>query len=282
MAQVEINHIAARRRNGVAFAPLVPESLRDFIARAEFHVFVFRLAERRFRPHTVILQVAIAVFIHQNTAFAAAAFGHQDPRSRQAGWVILDKLHVAQRDAVAQRHAHAIAGDDAAVGVIAIDAASAAGSHDDRIGANLHQRAFHHIHCHQAAGLAVIDENIQHEVLVETLNLRELEGGLEEGMQHMEAGFIGGEPSTFDFHPAEAANVDAAIRAAAPRATPQLKLGHFRGAVMYEIVYNILFTEPVAAGDGVVKMVFKAIVILRDRRRTAFGGDGMATHWIDF
>jgi hypothetical protein len=101
-------------------------------------------------------------------------------------------------------------------------------------------------------------------------------------MQHMEAGFIGGEPCAFDFHPTEAANVDAAVRAATPRTSPQLELGHFRGAVVYEIVYDVLFTEPVASSDGVVKMVFKAIVILRDGRGTAFGGDGVATHWIDF
>ncbi|MNL42037.1 hypothetical protein D3C87_1644730 [compost metagenome] len=95
MTQVEVNHIAARRRNGVAFAPLVPERLGHFVARAEFHIFVFRLAKRGFGAHAVILQIAIAIFIDQNPAFTAAAFRHQNAGTRQTGWVILHKFHIA-------------------------------------------------------------------------------------------------------------------------------------------------------------------------------------------
>ncbi len=65
----------------------------------------------------------------------------------------------------------------------------------------------------------------------------------------------------FDFHATEAPDVDAAVGAAAPWASPLLQLGHFRRAVMNKIVDDILLAQPVASRDGVVKMVLKAIVI---------------------
>lgn len=172
----------------------MPEGLRDFVARAEFHVFVLRLAERGFRAHAVILQIAIAVFIDQNTAFTAAAFRHQNAGARQTGWVILHELHIAQRYAVAERHAHAVTGDDAAVGVVAINATRTARRHHYGVGADLDERAFHHVHRHRATRLPVINQNVEDEMFIEALNLWELEGGLEQGVQHVEAGFIGGEP----------------------------------------------------------------------------------------
>ena len=260
----------------------MPEGLRNFVAWAEFHVFVFRLAKRGFRTHAVILQIAVAVFVDQNTAFTAAAFRHQDAGARQAGWVILNELHITQRDAVAERHAHTVTGDDAAVGVVAVYATRAARCHHHRVSADLHQRAFHHIHRHQAARMPVIDQNVEDEMFVKALNLWELKGGLEQGVQHVEAGLIGGKPGAFDFHATEAADVDAAVRTAAPRASPLLQLGHFRRAVMNEVVNDILFAKPVAPCDRVVEMVFKAVVILRDGGGSSFCGDRVAAHRIDF
>ena len=119
-------------------------------------------------------------------------------------------------------------------------------------------------------------------MFIEALDLGELEGGLEQGMQHMEAGLIGGKPRTFDFHPPEAAHVDATVRTAAPRTSPLLKLGHFRGAVVDKVIDDILLAEPVATGDGVVKMVLKAVMILCNGSRTSLGRNGMAAHGIDF
>ncbi len=71
-------------------------------------------------------------------------------------------------------------------------------------------------------------------MFVKALNLGKLKGGLEEGMRHVEAGFVGGKPGAFDFHATEAPDVDAAVGAAAPWASPLLQLGHFRRAVMNE------------------------------------------------
>ena len=101
VTQVEINHITTRRGDGVAFTPFVPEGLRNFVAWTQFHIFVFRLAQRSFRAHAVILQITVAIFVDQNTAFTTAAFGHQDTGTWQTGWVILNEFHVTQRNAVA-------------------------------------------------------------------------------------------------------------------------------------------------------------------------------------
>lgn len=155
--------------------------------------------------------------------------------------MILHELHIAQRYAVAERHTHTIAGDDPAVGIVAIYASCAAGRQNYRVGADLYQRTLHHIHRDQTARLTFVDQDIEDKVFVEALDLGELKRGLEQGVQHMKAGFIGCEPGSLDLHTAEAPDVDAAVRAAAPRTTPLLKLGHFRRAVMNEVVDDILF-----------------------------------------
>ena len=115
--------------------------------------------------------------------------------------MILDELHITQRDAVAERHAHTVTGDDAAVGVVAVYAARAARCHHHRISADLDKRAFHHVHCHQSARMTVVDQNVENEMFVKALDLWELEGGLEQGVQHVEAGLIGGKPVRSIFMP---------------------------------------------------------------------------------
>jgi hypothetical protein len=122
--------------------------------------------------------------------------------------VILHEFHVAQRNAVAERHAHTVAGDDTAVGVVAVNAACAASGHDHRVSTDLYACAFHHIDGNDAAYLAFIDQNIEDKMLVESFDLRVFQRGLEQSVQHVEAGFIGRKPRTFDLHSAKAANVD--------------------------------------------------------------------------
>lgn len=130
--------------------------------------------------------------------------------------------------------------------------------------------------------MTIINQNIQYEVLVKTLDLRELQRGLEQRVQHMEAGLIGGEPGTLDFHAAEATYVDATIRATAPWASPQFQLGHFGWAVVDEIIHDILLTQPVATRYCIVKVIFEAVMILRDSGGAPFCSNGMATHRVYF
>ena len=112
--------------------------------------------------------------------------------------------------------------------------------------------------------MTIIDQDIQDEVFVKALDLRELQRSLEQGMQHMEAGFIRSKPGTLNFHPAKATNVDAAVFATTPRAAPLFQLGHFGRTVMDKIIHDILFTQPVSARYRIVKMVVEAVMILGD------------------
>lgn len=113
-------------------------------------------------------------------------------------------------------------------------------------------------------------------MLVEALDLRVFQRGLEQGVQHVEAGLVGGEPGAFDLHAAEAPHVDRTVRFAAPRAAPLLELGHLARALMHEVIDHVLFAQPVAAGDGVVEVVVEGIVILSD----GGGAPSAATVWL--
>ncbi len=74
--------------------------------------------------------------------------------------MILDKFHIAQRYAVAERHAHTVTGDDAAVGVVAVNPARAACCHHYRVSSDLHERAASIMFIATRPRVTVIDQNI--------------------------------------------------------------------------------------------------------------------------
>ncbi|SVK50289.1 Uncharacterised protein [Acinetobacter baumannii] len=84
-------------------------------------------ARQIFGVRRITLHEALAVFVQQVTAFAAAAFGHQHARAGDAGRVELPHFHVLHRHAGAQRHADTVAGVDVGVGGGLVNAACAAG-----------------------------------------------------------------------------------------------------------------------------------------------------------
>ena len=128
---------------------------------------------------------------------------------------------------------------------------------------------------------SILDQQIEAEVLIETFDRGVLDGGLEQGVQHVEAGLVGGKPGPRNLHPTEGANVHLAIGLAAPRATPVFELDQLFGTVFDKVLYDVLLTEPVPAGDGIVKVVFQAVVITNDTGGSTFGGHRVATHRID-
>ena len=259
--------------DGATFLALVPEGLREPVTRAKLHRLRTRPGVQR--AQAVVLQVAIAVAVDQDAAFAAAAFGHENAGARQAGGVVLHELHVAQRHAGPVGHAHAVAGEGAGVGVLPEHAACAAGCHDHGIGKECQTLAAGDLDGQHATHATVLDQQVGTEELVVAPDLRVLERGLEEGVQDVEAAAVGGEPGARGFHAAEVADVDAAVVLAAPRTAPLLELDHLFGTVLDEIFDHVLFTEPVTAGDGVVEVVVQAVVGANDTRRAAFGHDGV-------
>jgi hypothetical protein len=225
---------------------------------------------------------AVAVLVGQDPALAPAALGDQHAGARERRGVPLDEFHVAQWHAVAKRHAHAVAGDDPGVRVLAVDAAGAAGAQDHRLGAEEEELPRGDLDREHALHAAVLDHQVGAEELVVAADRRVLHRGLEEGMQHVEAALVGGEPRALDLHPAEEAHVDVPVVLAAPRAAPVLELRHLLGAMGDEVLDHVLVAQPVPARDGVVEVVVEAVVGPDHARRPALRGHGMAAHRDDF
>ena len=182
--------------------------------------------------------------------------------------------------AVGERHA--VAGDDAAIGVLAEDAARAAGREDHGARGDRGELAGRGRQHGRALDAPVVDEEIDAEGLVEPLDRRILGRCLEERVQNVEAAAVGGEPGPFDLHAAEGAHVDVAVRLAAPRAAPMLELDHLGRAAADEELDDVLLAEPVAAVHRVVEVVVERIVRLDHARRPAFRRDRVAAHGQDF
>ena len=120
-----------------------------------------------------------------------------------------------------------------------------------------------------------------HEPLVVALHLAVLQRGLEQRVQHVEAGLVGGEPRAPLLHAAERAHGHVAVRLTAPRTTPVLELQQLARCLVDEHLDGVLVAEPVAAGDRVVDVLVEAVV-RRDRPRgAALGGDAVAAHRVD-
>ncbi|KFB66838.1 MAG: hypothetical protein CAPSK01_003777 [Candidatus Accumulibacter vicinus] len=118
-------------------------------------------------------------------------------------------------------------------------------------------------------------------MFVEALDRRILDRGLEERVQHVKTGLVGGEPGPLDLHAAESTHIDMPVRGTAPWASPVLELGQLLGTVCHEILDHILLAQPVAATHRIVEVILEAIGRQLHPRRTALGSDGVATHRID-
>src|SRR5207249_9600358 len=67
----------------------------------------------------------------------------------------------------------------------------------------------------------------------------------------------------------------------APWTAPMFELEEFLGRFFYKGFDGVLIAEPVAAGDGVVGVLVERVVGFDDAGGAAFGGDGVAPHWIN-
>ena len=119
-------------------------------------------------------------------------------------------------------------------------------------------------------------------MFIQALDVGILHRGLEQRVQHMKAGFVGGKPSSRNFHAAETAHIGAAVGQARPRAAPVFHLDHLFGGVLDKILHHILFAQPVAARNGVVEVVFERVVVAHHAGRTALRRHGVAAHRINF
>ena len=138
--------------------------------------------------------------------------------------MVLDELHVLERRARVEGQRHAVAVLDVGVGGEGEDPAAAPGADDHGFGEDGLNAARHQLDGDDAARLAVVHQQFGDEPFVVARDRLVFERGLEEGVEHVEAGLVGGEPRALFLHPAERPHRDVAVRLAAPRAAPVLQL----------------------------------------------------------
>ena len=133
---------------------------------------------------------------------------------------------------------------------------------------------------HHALTPSVVHEQLGDEELVVSLDDVVLERGLEQRVEQVEAGLVGGEPRPLDLHPAEGAHGDVAVRLPAPGAAPVLEPQHLLRRLPHEGLHRVLVAEPVPSGDGVVGVLVEAVRRLDHGGGAALRGDGVAPHGI--
>jgi hypothetical protein len=138
-----------------------------------------------------------------------------------------------------------------------------------------------HFECGDALAAAIIDQQVEGVVLVVAFDRRELQRGLEQRVQDMEARLVGGEPGALLLHATEGSHRDRTVGLAIPGAAPVLELEQLLGCFVDEVFDAVLVGEPVAATHGVVEVQVETVVRLDHAGRAALGGAGVAAHRID-
>ena len=195
--------------------------------------------------------------------------------------MVLDELHVLERGPGPVGQGHPIAGLDVGVGGERVDPAAASCAQDDRLASYHLDPARHQLDRHHAADPAGVDQQPGDEPLVVAGDVLVLERRLEEGVEHVEAGLVRGEPGAHLFHAAERPHRDVPVRFAAPGAAPALEPEQFPGGFGDERLDGLLVAQPVPAGDGVVGMLLEAVGSPDDSGRPALGRHRVAAHRVD-
>ena len=159
--------------------------------------------------------------------------------------------------------------------------AAAAGAQDDGARGDRLDLPGLQIDGHHALDAAVVHQQLGDEPLVVADDAGVFEGGLEQRVEHVEAGLVGGKPRAHLLHAPEGANGNPSVGLAAPRAAPVLQPQQLLRRFLDERLDGVLVAQPVAAGDRVVGVLVEAVVG-RDRAGgAALGGDRVAPHRVD-
>ena len=262
MANVEVHVLAVRALESLSLFELGGHGAADDVARTELHL-----------GGHVALQKALALIVEQVTALAANRLGDEDAGEGQTGRMELNHLHVLHRHAGAVSERHAVAGADVPVGGEGVDAAEAPGGEDRGPGGDGVDLAGAHVDGRDAHAPAVLHEQLGDERLVVAVNGVVLEAGLEERVQHVEAGLVGGEDGAPGAHAPEGPHRDGTVGVAAPRAAPVLHLHDLDRGLPHERLHHVLVREVVGALDGVEGVRVVAVVRGHHGRGAALGRD---------
>ena len=219
LADVETDVGAVRPLVRTPLLELLDECLGQAIPGPELHRPQHRLWLRP--AEVVVLQIPVAVLVHQPPALGPRGLGDQDPRRREPRGVILDELHVLERGSRAVRERHPVAVLDVGVGAEWEDLAAAAGAQDHGLRGDAVDLSGGNLDCNDTQTAPVVNQQPGDEPLVVALDALVLERRLEQGVQHVEAGLVGREPRPLHLHAAERPHGNAAVRLAASTGSPQ-------------------------------------------------------------
>ncbi len=264
---IQVHVLAVRPFESAPLFELGHHRPRDDVARAELHLV-----------RHVALEEALAQVVQQVASLSPDRLGDQDAGERQPGRMELHHLHVFEADPRAVGERHAVARADVAVGGEGIDAAHAAGREDHRLGGDRVKPARANVERDHADTAAVLDKKLGHERLVVPRDLRVLQRGLEDGVQHVKPGFVGREDRAPGGHAAERTHGDGPVRVAAPRATPVLHLDDLDGRLAHEGFDHVLVGQVVRAFDRVERMRLVGVLWRHHGGGAALGGDSVAAH----
>ena len=192
--------------------------------------------------------------------------------------MVLHELHVLERRTGAIRERHPVAGLDRGIGREREHLPAPAGAEDHRARRDRLDAARHDVERDDTLHAPIVHEEPGDEPFVVADDAGVLERGLEEGVEHVEAGLVGGKPRALLLHAAERPHGNAAVGLAAPRAAPVLEPQQLLRRFLDERFDGVLVAQPVAAGNGVVDVLVEAVVGTDRAGGTALGGDGMAPH----
>ena len=195
--------------------------------------------------------------------------------------MVLDELHVLQRTAGSIGHGHAVAGLDGGIRREGEDAAPAPRAQDDGPGREGVQTAVVKAQGGDSAHPAFIDEKGGDVPLVVAVDAAVLQGGLEEGVEHVKAGLVGGVEGALRAHAAEGAHADTAVGLAAPRASPVLQLDELPRGLVDEGLDHVLVGQEVRPLDRVVGVGVESVVVPDHGGRPTFGRDRVGPHGVD-
>ena len=262
VGEVEVDVVLVRA-GAAALAHLVGHRAGDHVTGGE-------VLQRR----GVALHEALHLAVAQDAALAARRLRQQDAEARQARRVELEELHVLQRDAAAERHRGAVAGEGVGVRGGLEDLAEAAGGEHDRLRAEDVDLAGgelvgdHAGGAHALVGARVAGhQHVEHVVLVEELHLL-LHAVLVEGLQDHVAGAVRGVAGAAHGRlavltgvPAEAALVDAPLRGAVEGQAHLLQVEHRVDGLLGHHLGGVLVHQVVAALDGVVGVPLPVVLL---------------------
>ena len=220
----------------------------------------------------------VSVFVQQVGPLAPGRLGNQYPAPGQGGRVILDHLHVHELSAGVVGQRHAVAGHDKGVGAGLEHSSEAAGAENDGLRPDGVYLTGTYLQGHDAADLAVFDDQGSDEPLFVTPHSR-LDELFEHHVEHGLTGEVADEECSGAALAAEGAGPQVALVVPVEGDAEVLHVDQCPARGLAHDLYRILIAQEVAALHRVVGVVFPVIAAVGQRGvDAALGRVGVTSH----